>query len=39
MYTFKVRARSSVGFGVDSLELNVRAAAKPNQPAAPTTVI
>ena len=39
VYTFKVTARSSLGLGVDSLELNVRAAAKPSVPAAPNTVI
>ncbi len=37
LYTFKVEARNSVSYSSASLELNVRAAAKPSTPAAPTT--
>ena len=37
IYTFKVTARTLVGLGEDSSVLSVRAAAKPNVPAAPTT--
>jgi titin len=39
VYTFKVAARSSVGLGVDSSELNVRAAAIPGVPASPSTTV
>jgi hypothetical protein len=39
IYTFKVTARTLVGLGEDSSELSVRAAAKPNVPAAPTTAV
>ncbi len=39
VYTFKVAARNFIGFGPDSSELNVRAAAKPDAPYAPSTVI
>ena len=39
IYTFKVTARTFVGLGEDSSELSVRAAAKPNVPAAPTTTV
>ncbi len=36
-YYFKVAALNSVGYGADSSEVNVMAAAKPSVPAAPTT--
>ena len=39
VYTFKVTARNLVGFGTDSSEVNVRAAAKPSVPAAPSTSV
>ena len=39
IYTFKVTARTLVGLGADSTELSVRAAAKPNVPAAPATSV
>ncbi len=39
VYTFKVAARSSVGLGVDSSELNVIAAAIPGVPASPSTTV
>ena len=39
VYTFKVTARTLVGLGTDSSEVNVRAAAKPSVPAAPITSV
>ena len=38
VYTFKVTARNSIGYGAESTSVNVRAAAKPDVPDAPTTV-
>lgn len=37
LYTFKVESRNSVSYSSSSLELSVRAAAKPSTPAAPST--
>ncbi len=37
VYTFKKTACNQVGFGTDSTEVNIRAAAKPDDPAAPFT--
>ncbi len=39
VYTFKVTARNLVGFGADSSSVDIRAAAKPSVPAAPTTSV
>jgi hypothetical protein len=39
VYTFKVTARNLVGFGADSSELDVRAAAIPNVPEPPSTSV
>ena len=39
IYTFKITARTLVGLGADSAELSIRAAAKPNVPAAPATSV
>ena len=37
VYTFKVTARNVVGYGADSSEVDVRAAATPSAPSAPST--
>ena len=39
VYTFKVTARNLVGYGADSSEVSIRAAAKPNVPTAPSTSV
>jgi hypothetical protein len=39
VYTFKVTARNLVGLGADSSAVNIRAAAIPDVPAAPTTTV
>ena len=39
IYTFKVSARNLVGYGEDSSEVSIRAAAKPDVPAAPVTSV
>jgi len=39
IYTFKVTARTLVGFGPDSSEVAIRASAIPNAPLAPTTSV
>ena len=38
IYTFRIEARTLVGYSTYSSELVIRAADKPNQPAAPTTL-
>ncbi len=39
IYTFKVTAQNTIGYGPDSSEVNIRAAATPSVPAAPTTSV
>ena len=39
VYTFKVSARNLIGYGADSSEVSIRAAAKPNVPTAPSTAV
>lgn len=38
-YTFKIKARTLVGYSVDSSEISIRAATKPNTPASPVTTV